>query len=451
MNRKVIYTTIVAAIAGVLFGFDTAVISGTIPYVTKHFSLEPALVGWFVSSALVGSILGVSFSGLASDKFGRKNMLIISAVGFLLSALGCSISNGFTELIIYRMLGGIAIGLASMVAPLYISEISPKKYRGRLVTVYQLCITMGILLAYFSNSFIQFQEVDFKGIFSGIEGDGLWRTMFFVEVVPAFIFLIGLIFVSKSPQWLMLRGEAEQARELSNSLGIESPTLTDDESNKVSLSELVKGNLKKPMGIAVFLMLFSQLCGINAIIYYGPSILAEAGLSLGDSLGGQVSIGIVNMLFTIFAILFVDRWGRKPLLTLGALGVTFALLTTGMLFQLGVDSGYSIVGTIILFIACYAFSLGPIQFVVASEIFPLKFRAKAMSVCTMMLWVANAIVGQVFPILLDSAGPAITFFIFGGIGIPAVYIILKFIPETKGKSFEEIQKMWNKNHISQKI
>ncbi|MBB6461914.1 sugar porter family MFS transporter [Flammeovirga kamogawensis] len=441
MNAKVIFITFVAALAGLLFGFDTAVISGTIPLVKEQYELTAALTGWFVSSALVGSILGVSCSGYLGDKLGRKYLLMVAAGLFLVSAIGCAFSMSLFGLILYRILGGIAIGLASMVAPLYISEISPKAYRGRLVTIYQLAITLGILGAYFSNNYIQVYAKEFA-LVSGFFGDEIWRGMFAVEVIPAGLFLLGLIVVPKSPRWLALHGERLKAQQISKELAIDFDDKEED-NKEVHLKTLFTGALKKPMGISIFLMLFSQLCGINAIIYYGPSILAAAGFSMSESLGGQVTIGIVNTLFTFLAIAYIDKWGRKPLLLLGAVGVTIALLITGSLFALNVVSGYWVVGSILLFISCYAFSLGPVQFVVASEVFPTNYRAKAMSISTLVLWAANAVVGQVFPMLLEGLGAAATFIIFGIICIPSIYFIKKYIPETKGKSLEEIEKLWS--------
>ncbi|NME68690.1 sugar porter family MFS transporter [Flammeovirga aprica] len=444
MNAKVIIVTFIAALAGLLFGFDTAVISGTIPFVQSQYELTAALTGWFVSSALLGSILGVSVSGWCSDRFGRKNILIASAILFLLSAIGCALSDSFQTLVVYRILGGIAIGFASMVAPLYISEIAPKKHRGRLVTIYQLTITLGILGAYFSNHLVQdiaLNTTSFNGATHELIVSEYWRGMFAVELFPALLFLVGMFFVPKSPRWLQIKGQIEEARAVSKELVIDLET-PDNNKEKVALSTLFNGWLKKPMGIAIFLMMFSQLCGINAIIYYGPSILAEAGLSISDSLGGQVTIGIINCLFTFLAIKQIDNWGRKPLLMMGAIGVTIALLTTSVLFFLDLTNGLWVVGSILLFIACYAFSLGPVQFVVAAEVFPTKYRAKAMSISTLILWGANAVVGQVFPILLESGGATLTFLIFGLICIPCVFFIFKHIPETKGKSLEEIEKLW---------
>lgn len=448
MKFKLLFVAFTAALAGLLFGFDTAVISGTIEQIKLQFGLSSSGVGWFVSCALIGAVSGVLVSGYLSDKYGRKFMLIASGLLFMISSIGCAFSGSFTALIIYRILGGIAFGIASMVAPLYISEMSPPSQRGKLVSVYQLAITLGILIAYFSNYwtsnwYLQQKEFSFSAL-QFIYGEEHWRGMFANELIPITFFLLCLLFIPKSPRWLIVKNKKEKAFKIAQSYGVQIAAITDKKSTKISFFQLIKGIYKRPMTIAIFLMVFSQICGINAIIYYGPSILNKAGFTMDDALGGQVTIGFVNTLFTFIAIYTIDKWGRKPLLKFGTAGVIISLLAISLLFFLGNNySNYVIIG-ILVYIACYAFSLGPVQFVIASEIFPTKIRGRALTISTFFLWGANAIVGQVFPSMLNVLGPEGTFLVFGVICLPALWFIKNYIPETKGKSLEEIQLYWEK-------
>ncbi len=448
MNVKILFIALTAAMAGFLFGFDTAVISGTIELIQAQFNLSDSGTGWFVSCALVGAVTGVIFSGYLSDKYGRKFMLISSGILFFISSFGCAFSSSFTELIIYRFIGGVAFGIASMVSPLYISEMSPANQRGKLVSVYQLAITLGILLAYFgnywtSNGSIENGQSSIASL-QFIYVDEHWRGMFFNELIPITLYLICLFFIPKSPRWLMVKNKNEKAKKIAAAYSIQIDEVASETSDKIPFAKLIKGVYKRPMAIAIFLMVFSQVCGINAIIYYGPSIMSKAGFTLSDALGGQVTIGIVNSLFTFIAIYTIDRLGRKPLLKFGATGVILALLSISLFFYLGDDySNYVIIG-IVVYIACYAFSLGPVQFVIASEIFPTKIRGRALTISTFFLWGTNALVGQVFPSLLNGLGAALTFLIFAIICLPALWFIGNFIPETKGKSLEEIEQFWKK-------
>lgn len=447
MKSKILFIAFTAALAGFLFGFDTAVISGTIQQIKIQFELSDSGVGWFVSSALLGAVIGVLGSGFLSDKYGRKFMLIVSGILFAISAIGCAFSNSFTELIYYRLIGGLAFGIASMVAPLYISEVSPAKQRGKLVSVYQLAITVGILLAYFSNYWTsngntQNQDSSFS-IVQLFYNEEAWRGMFINELFPILLFLTCLLFIPRSPRWLLVKNNKEKATEIALKYGIEiENTSVNSASEKISFSTLIKGVYKRPMTIAIFLMVFSQICGINAIIYYGPTILNKAGFAMGEALGGQVTIGFVNTLFTFIAIYAIDKWGRKPLLRFGTTGVIASLFMISLFFFLGDNySNYVIIG-ILIYIACYAFSLGPVQFVIASEIFPTKIRGRALTISTFFLWSANAVVGQVFPSMLNTLGAEGTFLVFAIICLPALWFINKFIPETKGKTLEEIQYYW---------
>jgi SP family arabinose:H+ symporter-like MFS transporter len=443
---------LVAALGGFLFGFDTAVISGTVSLVKHDFSLNAVSEGWFVSCALLGCIIGVSLSGKLSDKYGRKIVLIISAVLFLASALGCMLSNSFTVLIVFRLIGGLGIGVASMVSPLYISEFSPSRFRGMMVSLYQLALTIGIVLAYFSNAYLAnhstaiFNNADISKIFS----TEVWRGMLGLGALPAGVFLICLFLVPESPRWLLLNGQEQNAREVLIKIdGIEAAqkeidafkTLNSD-NNEGSIKELFTPVYRKALWIGLLLPFLSQVCGINAVIYYGPRILEQAGFTLNNALGGQVTIGLVNVVFTFVAIFTIDIWGRRPLLFAGIGGAVISLLIIGALFALGITTGPWILIFILTFISCFAFSFGPVCWVVIGEIFPNAIRGKAMALATLSLWVGNFLVGQLTPLMLESLGSSWTFWLFALCCSPALWLTLKLIPETKGRSLESIEAYW---------
>ncbi|MEO8110848.1 MAG: sugar porter family MFS transporter [Ginsengibacter sp.] len=463
-NRYVNILAIIASLGGFLFGYDTAVISGTINFVTAQFQLGAAGTGWYVSSALVGCILGVSIAGILSDKYGRKKMLILSALFFGVSAIGCAFAIGFADLVIYRLIGGLGIGVASMLSPLYISELSPSHKRGRLVALYQFAITLGILCSYFSNAWLlRLSHYQFlmqtTGLVHKIMVSEVWRIMLGTSVVPALLFLFLLLFVPESPRWLTIKGDE------SGALNILKKIVTDDEAKKEigdiktnlqretgGFGILFKGGFKLAMIIGISLAFLTQVSGINAIIYYGPKILEEAGLPIADALGGQVVIGFVNVLFTLIAIWKIDQLGRKPLLLAGVIGIIASLVILGSLFYFNITNTYLLLIFILLFIACFAFSYGPVIWVLLSEIFPAKIRGKAMSLATLSLWIGTALVGQLTPVLLESLKPAGTFWLFAAMTAPALYLAIKVIPETKGKSLEEIERYWlNKKSKDHKL
>ncbi len=448
-----ILVAFVAALGGFLFGYDTAIISGTIGFVKTKFELNAVAEGWFVSSALVGCIFGVMFTGLINDWFGRKKALLLSGLLFLISAIGCMLAPTLSILIIFRLIGGIGVGVASMTSPLFIAEISPPNIRGRLVTLYQLAITVGILLAYFANaSLLELSAGTYETeLFSWIIQDEVWRAMFGSECIPAVLFFILVLFIPESPRWLALKQKNEQAfkilsringpehaeqelREIKETVGHEAPPL----------QTLLKPGIRKALVIGASLAFLTQICGVNAIIYYGPRILEEAGFALSDALGGQVIIGIVNVLFTLIAIWKIDQMGRRPLLIWGVSGIMFSLIMVGLLFYFKVTSGFWLMGFILLFIASFAFSFGPVIWTLLSEIYPINVRGTAMSIATLTLWVGTALIGQVVPWMLESLTPAGTFWIFSLSCIPALYLAIKVIPETKGRTLEEIEKFWSR-------
>lgn len=453
-NRYVNTLAIIASLGGFLFGYDTAIISGTINYVTSQYQLDATGTGWYVSSALVGCIAGVSIAGILSDKFGRKKVLILSALLFAISAIGCTFAAGFANLVIYRFVGGLGIGVASMISPLYISELSPSHKRGRLVALYQFAITIGILCSYFSNAWLlklSHTEVVLQttGVLNKIMVTEVWRIMLGTAAAPALLFLVLLSFVPESPRWLTTKGNEKAALNILKRIVPDNEAKKEIEDIKTNLQGeaggfglLFKGGFKLAIIIGVSLAFLTQVSGINAIIYYGPKILEEAGLPVSDALGGQVVIGAINVLFTLIAIWKIDRLGRVPLLITGVIGIISSLVIISLLFYFNISNSYLLITFILLFIACFAFSYGPVVWVLLSEIFPTRIRGKAMSLATFSLWIGTALVGQLTPFFLESLKPAGTFLLFAILTIPALYLAIKIIPETKGKSLEDIERHW---------
>lgn len=445
----------IAAIGGFLFGFDTAVISGVVGFVKSEYGMSAAREGWFVSSALLGCIIGVGFAGKLSDRFGRKKVLLLSAFLFTVSALGCMLIEPEAELIAFRLIGGLGIGVASMVSPLYITEFAPARLRGRMVALYQLAITIGILCAYFSNAWL----LDYsQGAAGGLQKDSLWswifqehvwRSMLGVCVIPAVIFIICLLLIPESPRWLYMQGQVARASKLLHK--VNDPATADlelaaignsQQTEKVGMGALLRPVYKRALLIGLLLPFLSQLSGINAVIYYGPRILDEAGFTLGGAFGGQVTIGIVNVLFTFVAIFTVDKWGRRPLLYIGAGSACLALIIIGVLFAFHLNTGTWILIMILIYIASFAISFGPVCWIIIGEIFPNFIRGRAMGLATLSLWVANFFVGWLTPVLLDNIGAAGTFWIFALLCSPTLWLTWRFIPETKGKSLESIEAYW---------
>ena len=454
-NRSFLFfIAITAALGGFLFGYDTAVISGTISFVKGKFELSTAMEGWFVSSALVGCIVGVAFAGELSDRFGRKYSLIASGLLFSISAIGCALSGSHTELIIFRLIGGIGVGVASMLSPLYISEISPARVRGRMVALYQFAITMGILCAYFANAYMlnlseSLTSLNPDGIWYRLFVEEVWRAMFGSEAIPALLFFVTMFLVPSSPRWLATKNRNAEAGKVLERINNKEIAEKELASIKTAIARESEGSwsvlLQKGILVAVMagvgLALLSQFTGINAIIYYGPRIMEEAGIKLSDALGGQVIIGFVNMAATIYAIMKIDQYGRKKLMKGGITGMFLSLIIVGILFLSGKTQGLILLIFILTFITSFAIGYGPVIWVLLSEIYPTKVRGRAMSVATLAIWVGTAIIGQVVPWMLETLTPAGTFFVFAICCIPVPFI-LKRIPETKGMSLEEIEELW---------
>jgi sugar porter (SP) family MFS transporter len=453
INASYLYkVSLIGALGGFLFGFDTAIVSGTISFVSNQFSLSPSLTGWYVSSALVGCLLGVAGAGYFSDKYGRKNILQACAILFIISALGCATSIGFADLIVYRIIGGLAIGIASMTSPIYISEISPAPVRGRMVALYQFAITAGILISYLINAALLKISLDpdpgGTSFFYRAFHEEVWRMMLGSNLIPALIFLVLLSFVPESPRWLVLKGNEQQALKAISKI-------SDEEAALVEIAEIKTGlnygpgeaNLFSRKGVRLAIVLgvalgaLTQISGINVIIYYGPKILNEAGLALGEAFGGQVIIGIAIIIFTLVAIWKIDSFGRKPLLVWGISGILLSLFSISALFAAGAAPVWIMI-CILSFVACFSVSYGPVVWVLLSELYPNAIRGRAMAMGTMAVWVTNAIIGQLVPVMLAALKPSGTFLVFAVLTLPAIPIIVFLVPETKGRTLEEIEKYW---------
>ena len=456
-----LFLSVVAALGGFLFGYDAAVISGTVSQVTSQFQLDEIHVGWFVGCALIGSIIGVLMAGKLSDKWGRKLTMIVAALFFSVSGLACALVNNFESLVIARMLGGIGIGIVSIVSPLYISEISIAEYRGRLVSLYQLAVTIGFLGAYLAN----FQLLHFSQ--SGAELGSLlmqkifvsevWRAMLGFSGIPAILFLVILFIIPESPRWLIVQGEESKA---SSVLGKIYKSMTDvkeqiEATKSVLLSEeksnwrfLLQPGIRKAVLIGAAIAILGQFMGVNAVLYYGPSIFENAGLSGGDALFSQVLVGVVNAVTTVIAVFIIDKVGRKKLVYYGVSGMVLSLLLVGFYFRFSESMGLP--NTFLLFfflfyVFCCAISISAVIFVLLSEMYPTRVRGMAMSIAGLALWVGTYLIGQLTPWMLENLTPSGTFWLFAFMCLPYMWIVWKLIPETTGKSLEEIERYWTKD------
>lgn len=448
----VIFLSIVAALGGILFGYDTAVISGTTSDVAAQFGLSDMSKGWYVGCALVGSILGVSCAGVLSDGIGRKKTMLIAAVMFSVSAIGCCLCKGFGDLVAYRIIGGVGIGIVSIVSPIYISEISPAKIRGTMVSLYQLAVTSGLLLAYLINFVI------LKGA-SGISGDGflswafseqMWRGMLGSETVVALLFFAVIFFIPESPKWLMVKEQDQKALGIFRRLKSDDAGATEEMLlTKASIAGEVKSEwsaLKEPGIIRAVLIgcaiaILGQFMGVNAVLYYGPDIFADAGLAAEDSSFSTVLVGLVNMLTTVLAVFIIDRVGRKKLIYWGVSSMIVCLIVIGALFASGIG-GMALLVFFLLYIFSQAISISAIVFVLLSEMYPNRVRGIAMSIAGLSLWVGTYLIGQFTPWCMSHLTPAGTFWLFALMCLPYMYIMWKKVPETTGKTLEEIEEFW---------
>ena len=452
-----VFLSVVAALGGFLFGYDTAVISGTIAQVTEQFGLDALQQG----CALIGSIIGVLFAGILSDKFGRKSTMILSAILFSTSAIGCAVSTDFNQLVIYRIIGGVGIGVVSIISPLYISEVAVAQYRGRLVSLYQLAVTIGFLGAYLVNYQLLGYSMSNPDVSTGwwnlVFVSEVWRGMLGMETLPAIMFFIIIFFIPESPRWLILKGKEEKATNILERIYTSSKEalfqLTETKSvlSSESKSEwklLLQPGIRKAVIIGVCIAVLGQFMGVNAVLFYGPSIFENAGLSGGDSLFYQVLVGLVNTLTTVLALVIIDKVGRKKLVYYGVSGMVISLVLIATYFIYGESWGISSIFLLIFFlfyVFCCAVSICAVVFVLLSEMYPTRVRGLAMSIAGFALWIGTYLIGQLTPWMLQNLTPAGTFILFAIMCVPYMLIVWKLVPETTGKSLEEIERYWMKN------
>ena len=453
----VLFLCIVAALGGILFGYDTAVISGTTAIVKSQFGLSTGLEGWYVGCALIGSIIGVAVAGLLSDNLGRKKTMLIAALMFSISAIGCAVCGDFTQLVVYRMIGGFGIGVVSIVSPIYISEIAIPEKRGTLVSLYQLAITIGFLLAYLVNYLIlkgaQLDATD-PALGSRMMNNEYWRGMLGSETIPDLLFLVVIFFIPESPRWLIVKGRSGKALEILQRIY---GTPEDDasaqlEATRASIAGEVKSEWKELLEPGIFkavligsaIAILGQFMGVNAVLYYGPKIFMDAGLSGEGSLLSTVLVGVVNMLTTVIALIIIDKVGRKKLVWWGVGGMIVCLLMIGLYFALGTLPTWFLLVFFLLYVFCTAISISAVVFVLLSEMYPNRVRGLAMSVAGLALWVGTYLIGQLTPWMLENLTPAGTFFLFAFMCLPYLFIMWKWVPETTGKSLEEIEAYWKK-------
>ncbi len=443
---KYIYLiSIAAALGGFLFGYDTAVIAGAIGSLQTKFELSAAMTGWAASAAIWGCVFGAASAGFISDKYGRKRVLLVTAVLFAISAIGSAIPENLTQFVTARFIGGLGVGAASMLSPLYISEIAPAEKRGTLVTLYQLAIVIGINLVYFINLLIAGMGDETWNIHLG------WRYMLGSETIPALLFFLLLLFVPESPRWLIKQGKEKAGLDILEKInGSEEAKAVMQEVKETlkeergTIKELFEPGLRMAMIVGIVLAIFCQITGINAIIYYAPEILKSVGFGTESALSQTVIIGVVNTLFTFVAIWLIDKAGRKTLLMWGVSGMIICLMGMGIAFYFNLSSGPWLLLFMLGFIASFASSLGPIPWVMISEIFPTKTRGVAMSFCILILWLAVVLITQMTPVMLENIGGAFTFWIFMINAIVLLIFVWRIVPETKQKTLEEIERSWRK-------
>lgn len=440
---------IVASLGGLLSGYDTGVISGALLFINETWILPDTLQGFLVSSVLIGAVIGAATNGILADIFGRKKIIMATAVIFILGSILCAFAPNVYVLIISRIFVGFAVGIVNFVVPLYLSEISPKNLRGTLVSLYQWAITAGILFSYFINA------VFAQAVYN-------WRWMLFAGVLPGLILFIGMCFMSDTPRWLVSKNREDEAKKVFNKIepDIDTNKEIEDIKNTLESGNDNKFRFKKwmimPFVVGVGIM-FAQICtGINTIIYYAPTIFKTAGFDSNlTAIYATTGIGVVNFVMTIVAVFFTDRLGRKPLLYFGLTGVMLSLFALGTSFAFAGALGSSLkwvaVGSLVTYIICFAMSLGPIGWILVSEVFPLKIRGIAMSICTVSNFAFNFFVVGSFPVLLHRIGGAWTFWLFGIVSILCIIFVYFFVPETKGISLEQIESNWRRGVNSRKF
>ncbi|HEB4875472.1 TPA: sugar porter family MFS transporter [Kluyvera ascorbata F0526] len=449
---------LVAACGGLLFGYDWVVIGGAKPFYEAWFNItDPAQSGWAMSSALVGCVLGALVSGWCADKFGRRLPLILAAILFSASAWGTAMASNFDMFVVYRIVGGVGIGLASALSPLYIAEVSPAEKRGRFVAINQLTIVIGVLAAQLVNLLIAepvAAGATQQAIVESWNGQTGWRWMFGAELLPAVAFLLLLFIVPESPRWLMKVGKEARARQMLERIGspeYASRTLNDiahtlaKDSQRVAFSTLLQPQVKPVVVMGIVLAIFQQWCGINVIFNYAQEIFASAGFDINGTLKSIVATGIINLVFTIAALPLVDKLGRRKLMLLGASGLTVIYALIAGAYALGI-MGWPVLLLVLAAIAIYALTLAPVTWVLLAEIFPNRVRGLAMSLATLGLWVACFLLTYTFPLLNAGLGAAGSFTLYGIICALGYLYILRNVPETKGVTLEALEEQLAASH-----
>ena len=443
-----------SAFGGLLFGYDLFVIAGAKDLIVQHFQLSTMMEGWFVSSAMVGAMIGCLAAGSASDRFGRKRVLIVAAVFLLACSIGCALAWSTASLIFFRWLGGVGVGIASMVCPLYISEISPARLRGRMVTLFQLAICVGIVGAIVNNTGLlawhdRLKGAETSGPLGMFIGKDVWRGMLGMEAFPALLFFVSCVLIAESPRWLAEKGFYPQAQAVLERINgpkaaatelVEITTTVAEESG--SLSELLKPGLRRVLFMALFLAVVSEFSGITTIWNFGPEIIRGQGIQLTSEMTGMVVIASSLSIFTLVAVWLMDRAGRRRLLFWGNLGCFVSLIVLGALLGRADSSSTMKIAAAATFVACFAFSMGPIKWVFMSEVFPTRIRGRAVAISSLAVWTADAILNQLFPLMRDHWGKHVTFYAFAAVLIPQFFFVWKMMPETKGRSLEEIERSW---------
>jgi sugar porter (SP) family MFS transporter len=436
-KRKVLLWSVIVALGGFLFGFDTAVISGAEQSIQAYWSLSPVEHGLTVSIALIGTIIGSLLGSIPSDRLGRRNTLMIIAVMYLVSSLGTAFSTNWYVFLLFRFMGGLGVGASSVTAPVYISEIAPAQKRGQLVALFQFNVVFGILLSYFSNYLI------------GQDGDTAWRWMLGVQALPSLLFLILLQLVPESPRWLILnKGRLDEAIAIlkiviPDSYQSEVEAIKNNKHRQIAegaKSQLLSQKYRFPVFLAVAFAVFNQVSGINAIIYYAPRIFEMTGLGRSSSLLSTVGIGVVNFIFTLIAMNFIDRIGRKTLMLIGSVGLISTLGLVAQAFYSQHFSGWAVTIYLLVYIAFFAFSQGAVIWVFIAEIFPNQVRAKGQTLGSCTHWVMAAIIAFSFPMLAEKMGGGNTFLFFCIMMVLQLIFVWKLMPETKGKSLEQIER-----------
>jgi len=433
------FICLIATMGGLMFGFDVAIISGAVPFIQPYFGWNELQLGWGVSSLLVGAIVGAFGSGVLSDMYGRKKVLIFVALFFAVSCTFTALATSSVIFISARLFGGLAVGAASVLSPMYVAEVAPPRNRGMLVAIYQLAIVLGILCSYTINY--------------GLHNiDNNWRWMFATGILPSVLFFVGLFFIPESPRWLFKAGRKDDSLKVLTRIGgeslakIEIQEISDSlkgDMSSVSISELFKPGVRKVMLIGFILALFVQISGINTVIDYAPKILLAAGVEINNALLQTSLVGLINFIFTFVAILFIDKLGRRTLYLIGSMGMVITLVLLAISFYLKMEGIFTLI-CILAFIACFASCIGPVFWTLLSEIFPNRIRGKAIAFASFTQWIFNFFVVLLFPHFLASVGGTKTFLFLAMMSLLQWLFTFLYVPETKGKSLEEIERGWEK-------